>query len=237
MLFASLAGEVEVMIGGSWHTIRPDHLVIIPTGVLHRARYRGLCRRWDAVDVHVVLTNAYGRDLWAGFTQAVHAIDTRPWVMATTACNRGRVNDVEAIVRYGFTDLALRGAAYSVPQAPEARIAAALARLEVSPSATIAELAQAAHLGDAHFRSLFRQITGLTPKSYQQRLRIQRACRWLRTTSEPVQAIAAELGFGSDDHFHRAFKTALGMTPVPIAKPQECEMSISSILFFSPPVG
>lgn len=213
LLFASLAGEVEVMISGTWHTVLPGHLVIIPTGVMHRARYRSACRRWEVIAMHVVLTNAYGRDLWAGFTQAVHAIDTQAWVMTTTAHNRGHVNDVEAIIRHGFADLVLRGAAYAVPQAPDARIAAALARLEASPSATIDELAQAAHLGHAHFRTLFRQVTGSSPKSYQQRLRIERACRWLCTTPEPVQAIAAELGFGSDDHFHRAFKTALGMTP------------------------
>lgn len=211
VLFVSLAGDVEVMIAGAWHTITPGDLAIIPTGVTHRARYRGLCHRWDVIAVHLVLNNAYGRDLWAGFTEHVHAIDPRPWLTATTLHNCG--HDVEFIVRHAFTDLVLHGATYVVPQALDARIAAAMARLETSPSATIDELARAAHLGNAHFRALFRQITGFSPKSYQQRIRIEHACRWLRTTPESVQEIAAELGFGSDDHFHRAFKAALGLTP------------------------
>jgi AraC-like DNA-binding protein/quercetin dioxygenase-like cupin family protein len=78
---------------------------------------------------------------------------------------------------------------------------------------TLARLARLANLSPAHFSTVFRRATGLSPFQYVQRLRLQRARELLAATDEPVAQVAAQAGFADPFYFSRAFKRLEGLSP------------------------
>jgi AraC family transcriptional regulator len=89
----------------------------------------------------------------------------------------------------------------------------ALQRLRENPAVSVTELAQAALFSPAQFRRRFRIWTGLTPREYLRRYRLELAQRLLETTDLPIAHIADRCGFESLSHFTRTFKNAFGISP------------------------
>jgi len=89
----------------------------------------------------------------------------------------------------------------------------ALQRLRENPAVSVTELSQAARLSPAQFRRQFHAWTGLTPREYLRRHRLELARRLLETTDLPIAHIADRCGFESLSHFIRAFKNAFGTPP------------------------
>ena len=75
------------------------------------------------------------------------------------------------------------------------------------------DLCVVACMSKYHFLRCFRALTGMTPHQYLIALRLRRAATALRTTSEPVAAIAFEVGFGDLSTFNARFRTAFGASP------------------------
>lgn len=84
-------------------------------------------------------------------------------------------------------------------------------RLTTPPS--INELAAYTGLSTGYFATKFRNTTGLSPLRFLNLRRIQAALSTIRTTSLPMGAIAADLGFSSQSHFTRVFREYTGLTP------------------------
>ncbi len=61
--------------------------------------------------------------------------------------------------------------------------------------------------------SLFRQYTGQSPNDYIQSVRCDRAREMLSRGTEPITAIAFQLGFSSSQYFARVFRKYTGITP------------------------
>lgn len=78
---------------------------------------------------------------------------------------------------------------------------------------SIDELAGLVHLSTSRFAHLFTQETGLSPRRFVERQRIERAKQLLELTSLPVAAVAAEIGFRSPFYFSTRFKLLTGSTP------------------------
>ncbi len=76
-------------------------------------------------------------------------------------------------------------------------------------------LAKIAGVSAGHFRRLFSQTMGVTPKKYLMDLRIEMAKRLLLEESEatPIAEIAARCGFASRSHLYLEFRRALGISP------------------------
>ena len=68
-------------------------------------------------------------------------------------------------------------------------------------------------LGEHHLIRIFKQITGLTPFVYYNRLRVNRACILLISTNLSVNEIADSLAFSDASHFIRMFKKLTALTP------------------------
>mgnify|MGYP001799385221 CR=1 FL=1 len=75
------------------------------------------------------------------------------------------------------------------------------------------ELAQSGHLSKFHFLRSFRQVFGITPHQFLLQLRLEEACRLLKTTREPITEIARLSGFEHSESFHRAFRKRYGSAP------------------------
>ena len=66
---------------------------------------------------------------------------------------------------------------------------------------------------NSNFRKLFKEHTGLSPATYQQDLRLQRAKELLSTTDMSIKEIAYQLNFESPDYFSAKFKLKTGRKP------------------------
>jgi AraC family transcriptional regulator, arabinose operon regulatory protein len=78
---------------------------------------------------------------------------------------------------------------------------------------TLDDFAGRACLSRSHFSRQFREKTGYAPVDYFIRLKIQRACELLESTSLPVRAISVQLGYQDPYYFSRIFKTIVGTHP------------------------
>jgi AraC family transcriptional regulator len=74
-------------------------------------------------------------------------------------------------------------------------------------------LADEVQLSKYHFHQLFHRVAGETPKSYVDRLRLERAALQLRIRRATVLEIALECGYRNHETFSRAFRTQFGMSP------------------------
>lgn len=78
----------------------------------------------------------------------------------------------------------------------------------------ISDMADACHLSETHFRRLFRQYMKIPPLTYVNLVRIETACRMLRTTNESIKDIAIKCGFATLPSFNRNFRSLIGVTPM-----------------------
>jgi len=74
-------------------------------------------------------------------------------------------------------------------------------------------LAALAGVSPAHFRALFKEQTGSSPRDYLHLLRMHRACQWLTDTTWSLKEVASRLGYQDQFHFSRKFKAFSGVAP------------------------
>lgn len=77
----------------------------------------------------------------------------------------------------------------------------------------LTDLAEVAGLSPFHFSRMFKLATGTTPYRHVRDRRLDTACRMLRETQLPIDAIASTCGFGSTSHFTTAFSKAMRQPP------------------------
>lgn len=95
-------------------------------------------------------------------------------------------------------------------------------RESLEGSLTIQEIAMELGVSYSYLRKYFKEFTGLSPVTYQQDLRLQRAKELLTTTDLSVKEIAYRLNFDSPDYFSAKFKLKTGKKP--------SEMRISGVV-------
>jgi AraC-like DNA-binding protein len=78
---------------------------------------------------------------------------------------------------------------------------------------SVSTMAKAACLSERRFRQVFESIAGAPPKKYFDRLRLETAAQMLVTTSLSIAELAETLGYSSQFHFSRAFKSHFGDSP------------------------
>ena len=88
-----------------------------------------------------------------------------------------------------------------------------LVRTKLEDELTLDEMAESAGLSPAHFSTMFRQSTGLSPHQFVVRERIGRAKEMLRSAETRVLDVAVACGFKTQQHFARVFRKLCGSTP------------------------
>ena len=68
-------------------------------------------------------------------------------------------------------------------------------------------------LNKSYFIRLFKKSVGLPPMKYATSLKMSAAADLLRTTSAPIAAVAARVGFADEYHFAKRFKQWSGAPP------------------------
>jgi len=75
-------------------------------------------------------------------------------------------------------------------------------------------VAEQVHLSRSHFRYLFKAVTGMPFMRFVTEVRLNRARKYLETTSLSVKEICARIGYSDTSCFSRAYKTYHGVPPV-----------------------
>ncbi|MDR3518865.1 MAG: helix-turn-helix domain-containing protein [Azospirillaceae bacterium] len=78
----------------------------------------------------------------------------------------------------------------------------------------VEDLAQSVNLSPSHFAAIFKHRTGFSVLDFFIRLKMQRACFLLDTTSMPVKTISADLGFDDPLYFSRCFRRVHECSPL-----------------------
>jgi AraC-like DNA-binding protein len=81
-----------------------------------------------------------------------------------------------------------------------------------------AVLASKANISSSHFRFLFKKKTGVSPMSYLQNLRIEKAKQQLLYSNSSITEISEKCGFSNLYSFSRSFKSVVGLSPQNFAK-------------------
>jgi AraC-like DNA-binding protein len=88
-----------------------------------------------------------------------------------------------------------------------------LMRSRVGVAYGLDELVADLGLNKSYFIRLFRSSIGVPPMKYAMNLKMSAAADLLRTTTEPLAAVAARVGFDDEYHFAKRFKQWSGMAP------------------------
>ncbi|MBB6731240.1 AraC family transcriptional regulator [Cohnella zeiphila] len=80
-------------------------------------------------------------------------------------------------------------------------------------SLTLEDIASKSGISVRHLNRIFQSYYQTTPFSYLLKLRLERACMLLKTTSLPITEISYECGFNDSNYFTRQFTKVLGMSP------------------------
>lgn len=78
---------------------------------------------------------------------------------------------------------------------------------------SLADMAAFAGYSTSHFSALFSELTGQSPMTYFNQLRIQRACELLDFTDMKVNQICFKIGIEDPYYFSRLFKQVMGYSP------------------------
>ncbi len=78
---------------------------------------------------------------------------------------------------------------------------------------TIAELSDLSFLSERTFLRRFIKATGIKPTQYLQKLRIQKACDLMETTTNTFDVISRKVGYEDTSSFRKVFVKIIGLTP------------------------
>ena len=171
------------------------------------------------------------RDIYATGDAARYEMDDRSVLAGCTITDR--VEEVRGVRRAPvwiiFNQTPLRGAGGEVVgivgtsrrmrldfscDARFERFAAALRQLRARFDAPLdcAGLARSAGVSISQLERDFRKVLGVTPRTYQQRVRMEEALR-LIGSGRSIAEVALQAGFTDHSSFSRRFRAATGMTP------------------------
>jgi transcriptional regulator GlxA family with amidase domain len=99
------------------------------------------------------------------------------------------------------------------PQSDRIRMALSYAREHLTESLSLERLAEVACLSVRQFGRVFKTETGETPAKAVERLRAEVARERVENAAEPVESIAAAVGFSDPERMRRAFLRLYGEPP------------------------
>ena len=74
-------------------------------------------------------------------------------------------------------------------------------------------MAEMCNLSIDQLRRVFFQRTGVKPKIYVDRLKLNRAAEYLVSSKQPISEVAERFGYRDQYHFSRRFKAVMGVSP------------------------
>lgn len=202
------SGTALLLLPGVWHRYRP----LRATGWVELwveiggALIEGMIRGGIFSEERPVVAVARGLEL-EGRLGALHRLmSTEP------------PGEAPELAAQALGVLSLLHASRNEPGRPRSIVAAvdqAKRMMEEGDTRSVRMPALARSLGVAYsyFRREFRLRTGMSPRQYLLRIRMQRAQRLLGSSDDSLKQVAERLGFSSPFHLSSAFKAEFGIAP------------------------
>ncbi len=89
-----------------------------------------------------------------------------------------------------------------------------LMKENIDGNITLTEIADSVNVSVSHFSAVFKQTIGLSPITYYNDLKIQKACDYLKYSDILVKEISFKLGIFDIQYFSRLFTKTMGITPL-----------------------
>lgn len=86
---------------------------------------------------------------------------------------------------------------------------------------TVDDIAEALGITRKYLYAVFNYVFNISPKQYLIYYRIEKACKRLKSTDQPVREIAETVGYSNQFYFAREFKRLTGMSPTEYRKSPE----------------
>lgn len=112
-----------------------------------------------------------------------------------------------------FTEAARKIAADNTPWTPALDRVIQHMHLHFEQNRPVAFYAEMCHLSESRFAHLFKQVTGMSPKQYLLKIKVDAACRLLSSTTLSITDVALAVGIEDLNYFGRLFKKQTGKTP------------------------
>ncbi len=84
----------------------------------------------------------------------------------------------------------------------------------VDKNLNLNQIADNVNLSVSHFSSVFKRITGVSPMTFYNDIKIQKACEYLKYSNTLVKEISYKLGIFDVHYFSRLFSKTMGVTPL-----------------------
>lgn len=78
---------------------------------------------------------------------------------------------------------------------------------------SVKDMAASASLSESYFRSIFKEVTGLPPLDYLNRLRVIKALEYIQSGGISISEAASKVGISDPNYFTRVFKKVMGYPP------------------------
>ncbi|MGI6010067.1 MAG: AraC family transcriptional regulator [Ruminococcus sp.] len=78
---------------------------------------------------------------------------------------------------------------------------------------TVKEIADVSSLSESYFRTVFKEVTGLSPLDYLNRIRVVKALEYIQGDGLSISDAAAKAGILDVNYFSRLFKKIIGHSP------------------------
>jgi len=123
---------------------------------------------------------------------------------------------VKEILLCALEKVAASAAAITISKAQQEALLFARQRIEASEDAplTITELSKLAGLNEYILKKGFKSLFGVSPYQYHVELKMKKAKFLLLETTEPVAAVAYQLGYMQSSSFIHEFRKATGTSPL-----------------------
>jgi AraC-like DNA-binding protein/mannose-6-phosphate isomerase-like protein (cupin superfamily) len=199
--------------------ILPGQCVVVPPRVVHR--YGGTDNQWYEEDTICFSGPVADMLLKAGVIkpgvyELGHWRVLLPLIQLARDPSRDSQIGANIALQKLLTDMYLanrtRTAAPGTPAAFIEKLIVEIRR-QIQRWWTVEEMAQFCGLSSDQFRRVFKKQTGMLPKLYVDKLKLQQGAEMLASSKSSVADIAEQLAYQDCYHFSRRFKAVMGLSP------------------------
>jgi AraC-like DNA-binding protein len=201
-LILPLTGSLHLKLNKEERSLSKDQFCFLSSGLEHGFRAEG-ANQFAVLDIPKWMVPVDGHSSSYRIDQAMDARWDAVRSLVLAEISTGRKGKLSALVDYIWSMMETESELKSITYMKE----------NLSEPITMKELAMVENYHPSYFPEWFHRKTGLAPRDYLQRLRLQRAKELLEETNDSLLQIALAVGYEKQSSLTRLFKRLEGVSP------------------------